>query len=353
MARATSFLSAQDRSGWLLHESHPNTTLCSDPLESMRSGVWKHGADAICSARQPALRVLCSSNASDVHASIKYAQGEVRDTRERGLLWRAANCSLRHFSAAAACKLLREAGGMLAIGDSTMRHLFMGFLSVLSDDYERGAVSQEALQRSETLRRASNDTTVKCQGDLQFSSNLCRHVRDLATSPIGHCPDAALRFAEIRHAPDLERALREPNSSKDAVQLAEWLNAAPSRSYVLVRLGVHENFNASAVESALRAMFARLPTARRLRLLFVAPSAVGPAKPKQYLFTQGNLPVQNFTQRLRGFCHENGCTLADPFEVSRGAHSFDGTHYGMELNVLLAHVLLNFFARDSGMRSFR
>ena len=138
---------------------------------------------------------------------------------------------------------------------------------------QRQPIDSSTASKSELLRDSQPNqrylcgrTSVKCQGDLQFSSNLCRHVRDLATSPIGHCPDAALRFAEIRHAPDLERALREPNSSKDAVQLAEWLNAAPSRSYVLVRLGVHENFNASAVESALRAMFARLPTARRLRL---------------------------------------------------------------------------------------
>jgi hypothetical protein len=100
----------------------------------------------------------------------------------------------------------------------------------------------------------------------------------------------------------------------------------------------------------LRAMLARLPSARRVRLLFVAPSAVGPAKPKRYLSTQGNLPVRAFTRRMADFCREHGCTLVDPYEVSRGAHSFDGTHYGMEFNVLLAQLLLNFFAHQQAAR---
>ena len=54
--------------------------------------------------------------------------------------------------------------------------------------------------------------------------------------------------------------------------------------------------------------------------------------------------VRSFTQRLEGFCHTRGITLVDPYEVSRGTHSYDGTHYGMELNVLLAHILLNFLS---------
>ena len=242
--------------GWLLHDD-PHSTLCSDPLESMRSGAWTRSRDAeFCRSRLPALRVLCSSNASDVHASTKHAQGEVRDRRPSGLLWHAANCSMRHFSAPAACELLRANGGLLAVGDSTMRHLFMGFLSVVSDDYDRGAVSQDSVQRNETLRRAGNDSSVECRGDLQFSSNLCRRVRDLATSPIAHCPGVHMRFAERRHAPELKHALSEQRSNgsklnSDSAQLSDMIDAVPEHSHVIVRLGVHENFNASSVEAAV------------------------------------------------------------------------------------------------------
>ena len=242
--------------GWLLHDD-PHSTLCSDPLESMRSGAWTRSRDAeFCRSRLPALRVLCSSNASDVHASTKHAQGEVRDRRPSGLLWHAANCSMRHFSAPAACELLRANGGLLAVGDSTMRHLFMGFLSVVSDDYDRGAVSQDSVQRNETFRRAGNDSSVECRGDLQFSSNLCRRVRELATSPIAHCPGVHMRFAERRHAPELEHALSEQRSNgsklnSDSAQLSDMIDGVPEHSHVIVRLGVHENFNASSVEAAV------------------------------------------------------------------------------------------------------
>ena len=84
-----------------------------------------------------------------------------------------------------------------------------------------------------------------------------------------------------------------------------------------------------------------LPAAQRLRVVFVAPSYVGGLKPAIYNSTQGNGAVLAFTRHLRGFCGSHGIALIDPFEPSRGAHSFDGTHYGLEFNVLLAQLVLN------------
>ena len=104
-------------SGWLLHGSpRAAPSICSAPLVSMQSGAWtRHGADEVCRAPQPSLRVLCSSNASDVHGTRGHglpAKSMVWDTRPAGMLWRPKNCTMVHYSATEACGVLRAIGGL-------------------------------------------------------------------------------------------------------------------------------------------------------------------------------------------------------------------------------------------------
>ena len=43
---------------------------------------------------------------------------------------------------------IEHLGGLVMIGDSTTRHVYLGLLNVISDDYAQGAVSQHGVPMS-------------------------------------------------------------------------------------------------------------------------------------------------------------------------------------------------------------
>ena len=54
--------------------------------------------------------------------------------------------------------------------------------------------------------------------------------------------------------------------------------------------------------------------------------------------------VQTYNSALRQMCEDIGLPFFDTFAATSRAPSFDGLHYGMDVNLLKAQLLVNFLA---------
>lgn len=304
---------------------------------------------------------MCSSNASNVIVDIH--KPHHRDARPPGLLWRPTDCAMKHFSEEAACRLLTLVGGMAIFGDSISRHVYQAILNVLSGDYAQGGKQQQRLPPQYSpdangtlvLRKEGFDPA-ECRWARQFEGQGCRGVRDLDVDPIAGCRSAKVRFKEDRHEEPFMNSLLSPKEEKAILQVLPPSKATDTDDGVLVvGMGLHDGYNTTSMIRMMLVLLTKLHDWKRdqMRVVLAVPPAAGERKPREYLLSQGNAVQNRFVREMRLFCMQNNITLVDPYKLSRGAHSFDGTHYSQDYNVIFSHVLLNVLEtlQTSGLQS--
>ena len=79
-------------------------------------------------------------------------------------------------------------------------------------------------------------------------------------------------------------------------------------------------------------------------MLWASRPAQGALKPHEFIKSQDNAHLIAFNEAMAAFSRERGVEVYDWFRLSEGAHSFDGSHYGLHVNVLNAQLLLNYLA---------
>ena len=310
-----------NRAGWYSSaRDADDEPACSDVLLEMQRGEWVHSA-AVCESSSRAARVLCSTNQSVGYGTV--------DSRPVGLLWRPRACSLRIYDGAGACAVLRRAGGVVVLGESFERHLYMGLLNVLTEDYDEGALTHGG--------RLRGFSPSACRGERQYTERDCRRHRDTRREPIAGCGGAeVVVYHDLSHAQHWERrnlsALLRP------------------RATVIAGFGLHEDLNSTRVASGLLnllravAVFGPSREQQQPRVLWASRPAQGALKPHEFIKSQDNAHLIAFNEAMAAFSRERGVGVYDWFRLSEGAHSFDGSHYGLHVNVLNAQLLLNYFA---------
>ena len=243
-----------------------------------------------------------------------------------------SGCRVINFTQSSACESIsRGVSSVTFIGDSLVRHLFSAMVIILTNDPLHGALKYNTAPKMRDM----------CKGDSQFVDSIC-HVhtamtwRDLTDHP-NFC-DGWAKF-QISYV----KAYKVEVADLALLAIKKRLNKVGS--VVLMGIGIHNNFNASAViQSYLEPAVQLVATSKNgwPHLIWLSTHSMGPLKPINYHRDQGNPAILSFNNSLAKYCEQHNITVFDSFNMTAGVHSFDGTHFGVGVNTMKVQILLNY-----------
>ncbi|CAK8686369.1 unnamed protein product [Clavelina lepadiformis] len=250
-------------------------------------------------------------------------------------------CSWKNFTSLEACAVLNRLSRhenkahVHFIGDSLMRNMFLGITTLLTANRKNGA-----------WRKCVSDKLKKlCKGENLF---LMRPCHDLAAVHNLHDLQEVNGSLCNNHR-NFEAEYNEygmPSLAADFVKFATNVKGNEN-SYFVVGVGLHFQCNAEKVIK----MFLE-PAIRELdysdtswpRLIWVHPLSIGLLKPPRYLNTQGDVAISQFGVKMEKYLKDYRIPALDFKYITKGVHSYDGTHYGAGVNIMKAQILLNYLA---------
>ena len=247
-----------------------------------------------------------------------------------------SGCHMRNFTSETACKLMSERiSSLVLIGDSLMRHFHNALMILFTNDPLEGALRADL----------DNETRTLCAGEMQFVDSGKSNCHGKTTQKISDL--AKEKFC--RGSYDFDYYFNEAYSlqySKRA--LAEVKQRLKIKNSVIVMgVGLHMDFNAEVimakyVEPMLHLREKEGGNTTWPQLIWVTVHAHGSLKPLAFRSSQGNDKVAQFNDKMRQYLEPRGVKVFDTFDLTRGIHSYDGTHYGVGVNMLKAQLLMNF-----------
>ena len=246
----------------------------------------------------------------------------------------ASGCKIQDIDGNKACSMLgSHFTSVTFIGDSLVRHIFISLLLLLTKDKESGALLTDMKQIDKDI----------CSGENQFTDSACHkklimHWKDIKTNP-KYCSSVVsnrkpiLSFVEaynVQHLSLASNELKQRLSEKNPL--------------VVVGIGVHDNFNHTKVITDYLSPLVDIRNSiagDRGIFIWMSTHSSGPLKPNQFRSVQGNHNIQIFNQVLKEYCDSKNILVMDTFNFTKGIHSFDGTHYGYEVNRMKIQILLN------------
>ena len=241
-------------------------------------------------------------------------------------------CKYFNFDANQSCSYLKnQFSSTTFIGDSLVRHVFSSLLLRLTGDLLYGALKVDSSEKDLKF----------CSGENQFIDSSC-HVK-LATK-WEEIKQNKLYCPLLRNKPELSFVQAYSTlQSKMALDAIEAKLLEP-RPLLIVGIGIHDNFDADKVTKfyldpivqTIRQSYTSKPL-----LVWLNTHSAGLLKPLSFQSTQGNTQIQKFNNELLQYCFENSIIVFDSFNITKGVHSFDGTHYGSALNQLKVNLLIN------------
>ncbi|KAK2561601.1 hypothetical protein P5673_015587 [Acropora cervicornis] len=243
-----------------------------------------------------------------------------------------SGCRVTNFTQFSACELLsNRLSSVTFIGDSLVRHFFSAMLLILTNDPLHGALKFNTPPNMRDI----------CKSDSQFVDSIC-HVhttmtwRDVADNP-NFCNSWA-RF-QLTYV----KAYKVEVASLAHLAVRRLLDKVGS--VVIMGIGIHNNFNSSAViQKYLEPAVRMISTSKNgwPHLIWLSTHSMGPLKPISYHRDQGNSAITSFNENLAKYCQENNIAVFDSFNMTTGVHSFDGTHFGIGVNMMKVQILLNY-----------
>ncbi|GAQ80802.1 hypothetical protein KFL_000630040 [Klebsormidium nitens] len=264
---------------------------------------------------------------------------------------RPCEADLRVHSASEACEILSTFDSVLIIGDSFERQLTGGFFMVLRDNFVNGALKQWEFE-------GQPDITEFCQGEQQFDERACRpfwvhSTRDFAGRTAELSAEVHVHWLNFMcpgvRPPQLDFLhWRHPTFMND-----KWLRAHlldHPRTVVLHGVGLHMDLNATlTIDTHLRRILPLLEASPQAEHVWIARHAPGRNKPAQFLQTQGTEATLRFNDALQRFFEARTRAQGRPrvpvfetYNLTVEATSFDGSHYGQQVNVEKAQLLLTY-----------
>ena len=207
-----------------------------------------------------------------------------------------------------------------------MRHLFSALRIILTNNPNYGCLKKNTPPTYQYL----------CKGENQFTDGICHAFiemdgHDLCT---GKSSKFYISFIEAYNVKHLDVAIRTIKK----------LLGEPF-TYVLIGSGIHDNFDWKMMISDYLEPIVSIVSSKGIgwpRLVWLTTHAAGPLKPLTYAVKQGNEAIKRYNQQIARFCYRNNITLFDTYNMTRQTYSYDGTHYGLGVNMVKAQVLLNF-----------
>lgn len=251
-------------------------------------------------------------------------------------------CTWRNYSTGTeACDVIERSpfDSFHFVGDSLIRNMFYALLMILTDDPVGGAWSRKMADKLKSYCRAEKFFFFKCKGVVRSLDEL--------KNPEKLCGGKKVNFsinAMISYGNDLQKPFME---------LGNKLRGQKG-TLILLHVGLHMNMDANSVIKnylepavAIRESFYKTsnvsgPT-KWPQIYFVPPLLSGLLKPTKFLPTQGKTKAAIFADKIQEFCLKNNVTFFDVRPFSKLVHSFDGTHYGLGVNLMKNQLLLNHF----------
>jgi len=220
-----------------------------------------------------------------------------------------------------------------------MRHMFVTLLMLLSDDPVRGAWKKGM---TDELRK-------KCLSEQFYFWKECRHLitsLEEVANPQALCGGREARF-NITMKP-----YYNPKFKDNFLDLVRNLTGKAG-TLVVVGVGFHMQCEAEkTLNSYLGPAVKHIEnfyrhannSTRWPQIFFVMPMPLGLLKPPAFLSLQNDVKIKTFAKHVRQFCALKQIPVFDFRQLAEHVHSFDGTHYGMSVNLMKNQVLLNFIA---------
>ncbi|XP_076818558.1 uncharacterized protein LOC143464584 isoform X3 [Clavelina lepadiformis] len=249
-------------------------------------------------------------------------------------------CWWRNYSAIEACHVIEQSpfNDIYYVGDSFMRNMFMTMLMLLAGDPVRGAWPKHMTEKEKDL----------CiSGQMYFwktCRNIISHMNDVA-DPGSLCGGRYPRFSfKIKKYFSVK-------SKDEFLDLAQRL-AGKKGSLIVLGFGFHMNCLANQVidhflNPAL-SVIGHYYTSNKLsgprwpRIFFVLPMPTGLLKPPQFLHLQNDVKMGQFAIEITKYCKDRDIPVFDFRALGKHVHSFDGTHYGLGVNLMKNQILLNY-----------
>ena len=120
-------------------------------------------------------------------------------------------------------------------------------------------------------------------------------------------------------------------------------------SLVILGIGVHDAYDANYVIKYYLEPIVQMVRAKGSgwpNLIWLGAHRNGFFKPLNYEARQGMHKILPYNKHMREYCREMGIPFFDTIELTSGVHSYDGTHYSKDVNLLKAQILLNYLENN-------
>ncbi|PVD36284.1 hypothetical protein C0Q70_03262 [Pomacea canaliculata] len=237
--------------------------------------------------------------------------------------WRPSDptCQLRHLSQNEICELL-DGATLYFIGDSFVRHVFTAFLLAARNNETHGAMGPRTPPKLQT----------SCAGLYMFTEKVCRlHV------------DSDTTVCNKRVKVKLVYNYKVDSAAAAVTAVINLTNV--SRSVVFMAYGIHDHFDVEKVRQKLL-----LPLLNKMnsssssnpKLVWLAYHAPGLlSSPLNYPWQKPERILQ-YNQVIGQFLRKWHVPIFEAFNLTDGTASFDGSHYGLGINRVKVHILLNY-----------
>lgn len=245
-----------------------------------------------------------------------------------------SGCKFQNFTSKQACQLLsKRVSSLSLIGDSLARHFHNALLILFTDDKETGSL----------IKDIDKSDKESCSGEMQFVDGgkaIChgKTAQNILQLPSGKFCQGQHKFLysfhEFYNLAQAGLALNEVRA-----------NLHKKNSVVAIGVGYHLGLNADKVLNGYLKPILQLKEQERSHwplIVWLTTHAHGSLKPVQYLPAQSNDAISRFNKDMRAFLEPLGIPVFDTFNLTLGVHSYDGTHYGVGVNMIKAQLFLNF-----------
>ncbi|XP_071104508.1 uncharacterized protein [Haliotis cracherodii] len=250
----------------------------------------------------------CYDHRHSVHA--EYSTWEPEDSR----------CLVKNFTAQKACDLLQGLT-ITFVGDSLLRHIYTGFLLLLSNNPFDGAIKTDA----------PKDIRKQCEGMDMFTEKNCRIWLKRYTFVCNNS-----NYIEMR---DTYKAKDVGNFRGVAKQMINKQN-----TIIVLSIGLHDQLNSKRVLQDFIMPVFRLKEKEKSSWPKLIWSTI---HSRSHLIFRKDIhdhfkKTKEFNDIMTTHMIRHGVPVFDTFNMTHGVVSPDGTHYGSGINIMKAQMLLNF-----------
>ncbi|XP_050409892.1 uncharacterized protein LOC130010307 [Patella vulgata] len=227
-------------------------------------------------------------------------------------------CHLRKYNNRTACQLL-AGRTILFSGDSLMRHMYTSLLLLLRNNTFDGAMK----------KNVTKDIHDKCTGMFMFTEKICRLQLDIA--PRDLCGGQfELIFTEYYHT----------GLSRKFVDKVKELMAR-KKVLIIAGIGFHSGFNHRVIMDQYVAPALKVIQKHNgTQFLFAPPHC--PGLLKNSWNGQSKEIIEQYVVRMKKELKPHNVPIFDTCNLTSGMESFDGTHFGLGINMLKVQLLLNY-----------